>query len=167
MTSRAPIIHARASKVHSLLSGLYVFENVLWSEHCDRLRVEHFIVDDLQILRLHACSVGQEVVQVLHVNFEVIHLNFERRALTVNLLVHVGEEIENSPWNNTIHLLNILSNVLLAAFNRFNDGLRSQHAECLARATLPISKDCAIVTFRKLIYCMLGCALVHALLRLA
>lgn len=147
--------------MNPLLRFLDIFENVLWREDRDRICIQHFVVADLEVFRLAAVHIGKKIVQTLHVDLEVVHLNFERGTLLFNLLIHISKKVKDRPRNNSIHLLDILIHVLLPALDSLDDLFGTQHAESLARSTLTIGENGSVVSLCELLDSFSGSVTIH------
>lgn len=150
--------------MHSLLRLLDVSEDIFRRKDGHRVGIEHPIIAYLQVLGLSFMLIGEQIIQTLHVNLKVIHLDLETGALLVDLLVHVREEVENSSGYDSVHLLDLLSDIMLATFDGLDDLLGAEHAERLAGATLAVRENSSVEAFRKLLHGFASCVRVHQVL---
>ena len=167
MTSRAPLVHIGALKMHILLRLLDLLKDVLRRINGHWQCILHFFITDLGLVRVGTVLVSQQVDKVLFIYLKVIQVNLKGCLFKLDLFVHIFKEIIHSPRYDSIVLYYLFWNILLATPDGINDFLRSEHTICLTRATLPIRKYRSIKTFGELLDSFSSCAGVHDLLALA
>ena len=158
----AALIHASSRSVNCILALLDVGEDLLWTRDYHFVLINNLVIHDLEARRLGLIGLEQ-IVEAFVVYLEVGHRQLESSTLFINGLIHVGEDVPDSSWNDTVALLNAFLN-LSASFDDFNHFLRAEHGECLASATHPIREDCSIVALGELLYSGFCCYLVHFIL---
>ena len=163
---RAPLVHVCAFVMHVLLGLHYLLKDIFGRENSNWVGTDYFVVADLESLVVAAVAISQQVLKALHIDFEVVHLNLERWALQLNLPVHVIKEVKNGSRNDSIWILNLFRNILLSTLYDFNHFFGPKHTVSLARATLSICENRAIVTFGELFDSLPGRLRVHHLLAL-
>ena len=78
MASGAPLVHICAFVMHVLLGLHYLLKDIFGRENSNWVGTNDFVIADLESLIVAAVAVSQQVLEALHIDFEVVHLNLER-----------------------------------------------------------------------------------------
>lgn len=78
MASGAPLVHICTFIMHVLLGLHNLLKDIFGRENSNWVGTNDFVVADLESLIVAAVAVSQQVLEALHIDFEVVHLNLER-----------------------------------------------------------------------------------------